>query len=173
MDEAGVQLPPLHPRCRCAILYREVGERSSGARVTSIFNNSNDPFYERRDKSAAEYYDYARGNKEQWIRKIAEHSGMRKASVEKVFEHVFVEKHNLRAGHQQFPPDYDMAESFKRVEDGSGVQLHDRILLRHEWLESGLMRRYNYDYEKAHRTTERKYDYKTALTKWLKERGDW
>ena len=25
-DEAGVQLPPLHPRCRCAIIYREVSE---------------------------------------------------------------------------------------------------------------------------------------------------
>ena len=25
-DEVGVTLPPLHPRCRCAIMYREVGE---------------------------------------------------------------------------------------------------------------------------------------------------
>ena len=24
-DESGVTLPPLHPRCRCAIMYREVG----------------------------------------------------------------------------------------------------------------------------------------------------
>ena len=24
-DETGVQIPPLHPRCRCAIDYREVG----------------------------------------------------------------------------------------------------------------------------------------------------
>ena len=26
-DEVGVTLPPLHPRCRCAIAYREVGFR--------------------------------------------------------------------------------------------------------------------------------------------------
>ena len=26
-DESGVTLPPLHPRCRCAIMYREVGEK--------------------------------------------------------------------------------------------------------------------------------------------------
>ena len=25
-DETGVQIPPLHPRCRCAIDYREVGD---------------------------------------------------------------------------------------------------------------------------------------------------
>ena len=24
-DESGVTIPPLHPRCRCAIMYREVG----------------------------------------------------------------------------------------------------------------------------------------------------
>ena len=24
-DESGVTLPPLHPRCRCAIMYREIG----------------------------------------------------------------------------------------------------------------------------------------------------
>ena len=26
-DEVGVQLPPLHPRCRCAIIYREISNR--------------------------------------------------------------------------------------------------------------------------------------------------
>ena len=46
-------------------------------------------------------------------------------------------------------------------------------MIRHEWLELSLIRRYDYDYETAHRITERKYDYKTALIKWLKERGDW
>lgn len=27
-DEGGVQIPPLHPRCRCTIAYREVAERN-------------------------------------------------------------------------------------------------------------------------------------------------
>ena len=27
-DETGVTLPPLHPRCRCAIVYREVGDKA-------------------------------------------------------------------------------------------------------------------------------------------------
>ena len=26
-DESGVKLPPLHPRCRCAIMYREIGDK--------------------------------------------------------------------------------------------------------------------------------------------------
>ena len=29
-DESGVTLPPLHPRCRCAIMYREVGDKKPG-----------------------------------------------------------------------------------------------------------------------------------------------
>ena len=28
-DESGVTLPPLHPRCRCAIMYREVGGKKT------------------------------------------------------------------------------------------------------------------------------------------------
>ena len=28
-DETGVTLPPLHPRCRCAIVYREVGSSNT------------------------------------------------------------------------------------------------------------------------------------------------
>ena len=101
------------------------------------------------------------------------HSGMNEKSIEKVFEHVFIKEHYLRTGLGRFPPDYEMAESFKRLEDGTDIQLHDRLLPKHEWLELGLMRRYNYDYNKAHRITERKYNYSVALTKWLKERGDW
>ena len=31
-DQSGVTIPPLHPRCRCAIMYREVGDKKpSGA----------------------------------------------------------------------------------------------------------------------------------------------
>ena len=30
-DESGVTLPPLHPRCRCAIIYREVGDKPQGS----------------------------------------------------------------------------------------------------------------------------------------------
>lgn len=32
-DEQGVQLPPLHPRCRCTIVYRELTAPSTGGNV--------------------------------------------------------------------------------------------------------------------------------------------
>ena len=34
-DESGVTLPPLHPRCRCAIMYREIGDKKPTRRLTS------------------------------------------------------------------------------------------------------------------------------------------
>ena len=78
----------------------------------------------------------------------------------------------MREGFQRFDPDYYMAESFRRLSEGKGIQTHDLILLKHEWLELGLMKRYGYDYDTAHRITERKYNYALALDKWLRARGE-
>ena len=144
----------------------------SGA-ITSTLNNKNDPTYEKRDKSARDFYEQAVQNRESFIKNIAQNGNISRQSAEKIFDHIFVEKHNLRSGFRKFDPDYDRAESFKRIIDGEDIQVHDLIMLKHECLELGLMRRYNYDYDKAHRITEHKYNYKAALEKWLKERGGW
>ena len=42
-DEDGVTLPPLHPRCRCAIMYREVGTRNNPARQSPDRKEPNKP----------------------------------------------------------------------------------------------------------------------------------
>ena len=38
-DESGVQLPPLHPRCRCVIVYRETAKpaTSGGTQQLSVY----------------------------------------------------------------------------------------------------------------------------------------
>ena len=79
----------------------------------------------------------------------------------------------MRDGFRRFDPSYEMAESFRRLSEGKDIQHHDLLLVKHEWLELSLMKRYGYDYDKAHAITIRKYDYDTALNQWLKERGDW
>ena len=135
-------------------------------------NFKNDPTYEKRAKYAAAYYEQVRAEKDSFIKNISTNSGISEKGVEKIYEHVFVAKHQLNNGFQRFDPDYDMAESFRRVSEGEDIQSHDIILLKHEWLELGLMRRYGYDYNMAHRITERKYNYDVALMTWLKERGD-
>lgn len=42
-DEDGVTLPPLHPRCRCAIMYREVSEKNNSAANGKEKPTSNKP----------------------------------------------------------------------------------------------------------------------------------
>ena len=70
---------------------------------------------------------------------------------------------------KRFDASYYMAESFRRIHEGKNIQPHDLILLKHEWLELCLMKRYGYDYDTAHDTAERKYNYSVALAKWRKE----
>lgn len=134
-------------------------------------NDKNDPTYEKRDAYAKKYYEHVREGKDSFVKNIAQNSGMSEKAVEKIFEHIFIKEHRLRSGVRRFDPDYEMAESFRRLHEGKNIQPHDLILLKHEWLELGLMKRYGYDYDTAHRITERKYNYDIALTKWQKERG--
>ena len=65
--------------------------------------------------------------------------------------------------------DYYMAESFRRLSEGKEIQRHDIILLKHEWLELSLMKRYGCDYDTAHAITARKYNYSAELAKWRLE----
>ena len=64
-------------------------------------------------------------------------------SITKIFEHVFIKEHDLWDGRHTFTPDYDMAESFRRLREEKEIQEHDMILLKHEWLELSLMERYD------------------------------
>ena len=52
-DESGVTIPPLHPRCRCAIMYREVGTpRTMQPKPRNTMStNDDDPKWPPRDKS--------------------------------------------------------------------------------------------------------------------------
>ena len=139
---------------------------------TGALNDKNDPEMERRDAHAERYYEFIRkSNKENWISRVSKNSGMRKASVEKIYEHVFIDKHKLLMGYMRFPADYAMAESFQRLFEGNTVYHHDLIMLRHERLELELIRRYGYSFSEAHEITERKYNYSKALKEWEKNRN--
>lgn len=96
---------------------------------------------------------------------------MRIVAIDKIFDHVFINEHDLWDVQHRFDPSYDMAESFRRLSEDKNIQEHDLIMLKHEWLELGLMNRYGYDYDTAHDIATRKYNYKSALIKWYERRG--
>lgn len=103
------------------------------------------------------------------VEKLAKNGGISLKAAREVYLHVFIEEHDLEDGIRRFDPSYDIAQSFQRLLDDKNIQKHDLILLRHERLEYGLMKRYDLKYQTAHDITARKYNYALALRKWKKE----
>ena len=151
---------------------RNSHSKETGALKQSL-NFKNDPTFEKRDKIANDFYEKIRQNKSTFIKEVSKNANISEKNAEEIFNHVFIKEHQLRDGFKRFFPDYYMAESFRRIIENDAICSHDLILLKHEKLECYLMKRYGYGYDKAHNITERKYNYRVALEKWLKETGDW
>ena len=137
---------------------------NSGA-VKGALTDKNDPLYVKRDVHAIKYYESVRRSKKSNIVKsIANNTGISEKSINKVYDHVFIKEHELYGGKRRFDPDYDMAESFRRLREGKNIQEHDLIMLKHERLEYELMNKKHMSYQEAHRLAEKKYNYQKALT---------
>lgn len=150
-------------------MFGHTESRLSGA-VSGALNDENDPWQKRREKHAYLYYqEIKNSNKASLINRISKNSNVKKYIVKNAYEHLFENKYQLDGGHDQFAPDYDMAQSFQRLITGHNIQKHDIIMLHHESLENILMERYNYKYIEAHNITCKKYDYQTALKSWKGE----
>ncbi|WP_261780829.1 hypothetical protein [Clostridium botulinum] len=159
---------PRHPLCRCFYTIED-DFKTSGA-LSGALTSKNDPDFKRRDKHAKQYYESVRGrNSKKEILTIAKNTGLNPKTIEKVYNHVFINKYDLDQGYGNFCPDYDMAQSWQRLREGKNIQEHDLIMLKHERLEYELMSRYNKKYTEAHRLTEKKYNYAKALIEYLKE----
>ncbi len=135
-------------------------------------NDKNDPLHIRRDRHAEMYYEAVRNSqKTDIVRIISKNTGMSEAAVSKVYDHVFIDEHEQYGGIRRFDSDYDMAESFRRLREERDIREHDLTLVRHEHLEQGLMKKFGFSYEEAHRLAERKYNYREALEAFKKGGG--
>lgn len=138
--------------------------------ASGALTDKNDPFYVKRDEHAKRYYESVRNSKKKYIvESISNNTGFSRNSISKVYDHVFLNEYELYNGRRRFDPDYDMAESFRRVRDGKDIQEHDLIMLKHEHLEYGLMTKLGMTYEEAHELTQRKYNYQKALNEFKKK----
>lgn len=136
---------------------------NSGA-VKGALTDKNDPLYVKRDAHAIKYYESVRRSKKNnMVKTIANNTGISEKNINKVYDHVFIKEHELYGGKRRFDPDYDMAESFRRLREGKNIQEHDLIMLKHERLEYELMNKKHMSYQEAHRLAEKKYNYQKAL----------
>ena len=141
----------------------------SGA-ISGALTDKNDPLYVKRDRHAYTYYESVRNSKKSpVVKSISKSSGFSERYISKVYDHVFINEYDLHGGKKRFEPDYDMAESFRRLREGRNIQKHDIILLKHEHLEYGLMNRLGIPYDKAHDLAQSKYDYASALENFKRE----
>lgn len=147
------------------------GMKIKGA-IYGAWNDKNDPYQINRDKHAVMFYEAVRKrDKVLEINVISKNTGFSKVDIEKIYNHIFITEHNLSGKMQRFTPDYNMAESWRRLREGKNIQEHDIILLQHELMESNLMTTGKLDYFEARNITQEKYNYQQALVKWFKEGG--
>lgn len=133
-------------------------------KISGALNDSNDPWHQRRDEHADMYYESVRKrNKQAEINRIAKNTGFRKSTISKVYDHVFINKYELRDGLMRFDPSYDMAQSWQRLREGKDIQPHDITLINHERMEYRLMNKSGMNYSEAHGITVVRYDYASEL----------
>ena len=147
--------------------------KSSGA-VYGAWNDRNDPYNKERDRHAQEFYESVRNrNKQHEIVKVSNNSGLSQSDVEKIYNHIFINEYDLEDGRKRFDPNYDMAESWRRLSEigGKNIQPHDLVMLNHELMEHDLMAK-GMKYDEAHEFTNKTYNYQKAWIAWMKEKGD-
>ena len=147
--------------------------KSSGA-VYGAWNDRNDPYNKERDRHAQEFYESVRNrNKQHEIVKVSNNSGLSQSDVEKIYNHIFINEYDLEDGRKRFDPNYDMAESWRRLSEigGKNIQPHDLVMLNHELMEHDLMEK-GMKYDEAHELTNKTYNYQKAWIDWMKEKGD-
>lgn len=153
---------PAHPNCRCGLgAYWVDGKVASGAL---------DGESKRGKEHAQRFYNELRNSsREILIQKMVEASNLDEKVISEALGHVLDSKYDLiyddEIRHMNFVPDYDMAESLRRLRIGNPKE-HDIIMLKHEALEADLMDNKGYSYNKAHKMANKKYNYSEALKKW-------
>lgn len=124
----------------------------------------------RRDDEAETFYDEMRRSNED-VKAIAKSTGWTEHSIAQIKNHIFNNKHTLDGGTQRFDADYDMAVAWKRLMEGNPSE-RDILLLKHEYLESVVEKKYNLTYREAHEKATLKHDWNEALRRELGEYGE-
>lgn len=124
----------------------------------------------RRDDEAESYYDAMRSTNDD-VRAIAKSVGWTEYSIARIKQHVFFNKHILDDGIRRFDADYNMAVAWQRLVNGKFLD-RDVLLLKHEYLERVIEKKYNLTYREAHDRTTLKHDWNGVLEKEAGEYGE-
>ena len=110
---------------------------------------------EHEDKLAAKMYEEIRASKND-VAKISENLNMPEFQAQRVKDHLFYNKHQLKhgAGFERFDPDFEIANAWKRLEAGTHKEA-DLQIFKHEHFESKFEGIFKTDYHTAHDAANR------------------
>ena len=151
--------------------YTEGDSAEKETLAYGAYTDKNDPFGEKREKSAIDYFDQIlKRDRRYEINAVAKNTAYSEDDIEKVFSHIFEIEHKFASGKiKRFDPDYYMQQSWMRLREGKNIKKHDIIMLKHELLEAEIMNNNpNITYEEAHAMAEKVYDYNKELSEYLK-----
>ena len=161
---------PLHPRCRCTWLPVFSERKSRSLQSGGRFERGSVNWLLDREEQSDKYYTEIRKRKDD-IEKIAKNTGWSYESIHRIKNHVFIEKHIKDEGINFLDPDYDMSVAWQRLINGT-FEERDILLLKHEYLESIVEKKYNITNREAHNIAEKKHDWRKEVIKVKGETGE-
>lgn len=165
---------PVHPNCRCSIgaywLDEEKVKQSGAIRKDMEHVQNFEALTDKENKAKKIYLELGQRDASFAGKIIAKVGNISDTEGKQVFNHIFRSKHKFddeisgEIYEDYFDPDYDMAQSFLRILNRQKVLERDIILIKHELLESNLMKENsNLTYKEAHKITNQQFNYENML----------
>lgn len=124
----------------------------------------------QRDYDAERFYSDMRLNNKD-VKLISKNTGWSEQSIARIKNYIFYDKHQLENSFGRFDASYDMAIAWKRMQEGK-YENRDILLLKHEYLESIVEKKYSITYREAHEIASKKHDWNNILEKEVGAYGD-
>lgn len=132
--------------------------------ISGGVSGARNPYGKAATKHAEQYYEFVRSIDTDCAR-IASNTGMDQKTIETIKQYLFMDSHDLGGEIRRFDSDYMIAQSWQRLIDGKNILPHDMTLLRHEELESALVRSGQSQLD-AHIAASKKFNYGKEATEY-------
>lgn len=122
--------------------------KGTGNIQTGGRNNLSVDEYFRREAEASKMYDNIRASTSD-VQGISKNTGIAESRIQRIKDHVFNNEHIKSSGNGRFDPDYEIAQAWTRLQQGT-YNTKDIDLLNHELFESRFEGIFKTNYETAH-----------------------
>lgn len=139
------------------------GTIRTGGKIT----DKNFMYYNKFETQAKNFYKARVQNGDSDVKAISQSTGFDYEDISAIKKHLMEENHLFADGStRKFTPDIDIALAWQRLMKGNPQEI-DILLLNHELRELRYIQKTGCDYETAHRYSNQKYDWETAIASFV------